>query len=155
MLLYWCKTQKGGSQVLFGEYEHQVDAKNRIRIPSRFKSFIGQDYVFMRGSNKCISIYPQKVFEERYGKFASVSVFDAEGQKALAEVFSYCFPATEDGQGRVVIPEKLRLYAGIDKDVVSIGLGDHVDMYSSKERENIRSEKSYGDIVSVLQGKLG
>ncbi len=141
--------------MLFGEYEHQVDAKNRIRIPSRFKTFIGNDYVFMKGSNKCISIYPLKVFEERYGKYASVSVFDAEGQKALAEIFSSCFSAQEDGQGRVVIPEKLRTYAGIDKDVVSIGLGDHIDMYSSSERESIRSDKSYGDIVSVLQGKIG
>ncbi len=141
--------------MLFGEYEHQVDAKNRIRIPSRFKTFIGNDYVFMKGSNKCISVYPLKVFEERYGKFASVSVFDAEGQKALAEIFSSCFSAQEDGQGRVVIPEKLRTYAGIDKDVVSIGLGDHIDMYSYEERNNIRSDKSYGDIVSVLQGKIG
>jgi MraZ protein len=141
--------------MLFGEYEHQVDAKFRIRIPSRFKNFIGNDYVFMRGSNKCISVYPAKVFEARYGQFANVSVFDAEGQKALAEVFSYCFPACEDGQGRVVIPEKLRNYAGIDKDVVSIGLGDHIDMYSKDERENIRSSQSYSDIVSVLQGKIG
>ena len=140
--------------MLFGEYDHQVDAKNRIRIPSRFKNSIGQDYVFMKGANKCISIYPLSVFEERYGKFASVSVFDAEGQRALAEVFSYCFPSCEDGQGRVVIPEKLRAYANIDKDVVSIGMGDHIDMYSLEERNNIRTEKSYGEIVSVLQGKL-
>lgn len=141
--------------LLFGEYDHQVDAKNRIRIPSRFKSVIGQDYVFMKGSNKCISIYPEKVFEERYGKFAGVSVFDAEGQRALAEVFASCFPSNEDGQGRVVIPEKLRAYAGIDKDVVSIGVGDHIDLYSKEERDKLNSSKSYGDIVSVLQGKLG
>lgn len=141
--------------MLFGEYDHQVDAKNRIRIPSRFKSVIGQDYVFMKGSNKCISIYPMQVFEERYGKYAGVSVFDAEGQRALAEVFSSCYPSSEDGQGRVVIPEKLRIYAGIDKEVVSIGMGDHIDLYALEERNNIRSEKSYGDIISVLQGKLG
>ena len=55
----------------------------------------------------------------------------------------------------MVIPEKLRNYAGIDKDVVSIGLGDHIDMYSKDERENIRSSQSYSDIVSVLQGKIG
>ncbi len=141
--------------MLFGEYEHQVDAKNRIRIPSRFKTAIGKDYVFMKGVNKCISIYPSKVFEARYGQFTNVSVFDAEGQRALTEIYSNCFQGQEDGQGRVVIPEKLRAYAGIDKDVVSIGLGDHVDLYSAEERNNIRTEKSYGDIVSVLQGKLG
>ena len=141
--------------MLFGEYDHQVDAKNRIRIPSKFKSVVGNDYVFVKGTNKCISIYPFKVFEARYGQYANVSVFDAEGQLALTEVLSSCFPSSEDGQGRVVIPEKLRIYAGIEKDVVSIGMGDHIDMYSLEERNNIRSNKTYGEIVSVLQGKLG
>ena len=140
--------------MLFGEYEHQVDAKNRIRIPMRFKSEIGENYVFMKGANKCISIYPASVFEERYGKFSQVSVFDAEGQRGIAEVFASCFSGVEDGQGRVVVPEKLRNYAGIEKEVVSIGMGDHVDMYSAVERENIRSNKTYGEIVSMLKGKL-
>ena len=54
----------------------------------------------------------------------------------------------------MVIPEKLRIYAGIDKDVVSIGMGDHVDMYSKEEREAMRNGKSYSEIISVLQGKI-
>ena len=140
--------------MLFGEYDHQVDAKNRIRIPARFKAEIGNNYVFMKGPNKCISIYPTSIFEERYGKFANVSVFDAEGQEALVEVFSSCYNGAEDGQGRVVVPEKLRDYAEIDKDVVSIGMGDHVDMYSLQERQRIKSKKSYSEVIKVLQGKL-
>ena len=140
--------------MLFGEYDHQVDAKNRIRIPSRFKAEIGNAYVFMKGSSKCISIYPANVFEQRYGKYANVSVFDQEGQEALVEVFSSCYNGVEDGQGRVVIPEKLRKYAEIDKDVVSIGMGDHIDMFSLSEREKIKSKKSYSEIIKVLQGKL-
>ena len=141
--------------MLFGEYEHQVDAKNRIRIPSRFKNFIGQNYVFVKGPNKCISIFPESVFNERYGKFSNVSIFDAEGQKALMEVYSSVYTAQEDGQGRVVIPEKLRNYAEIDKDVVSIGMGDHVDLFSLDIRNSYREEKSYSEAISVLNGKLG
>ncbi len=140
--------------MLFGEYDHQVDAKNRIRIPARFKATIGNNYVFVRGSTKCISIYSEEVFNARYGKFTNVSVFDVEGQRALMEVLSSCYQGCEDGQGRVVIPEKLRIYAGIDKDVVSIGMGDHVDMYSKEEREAMRTGKPYSEIISVLQGKI-
>ena len=141
--------------MLFGEYEHQVDAKNRIRIPSRFKNSIGQNYVFVKGPNKCISIFPESVFNERYGKFSNVSIFDAEGQKALMEVYSSVYTAQEDGQGRVVIPEKLRNYAEIDKDVVSIGMGDHVDLFSLDIRNSYREEKTYSEAISVLNGKLG
>ncbi len=140
--------------MLFGEYDHQVDAKFRIRIPARFKTEIGNNYVFVKGPTKCVSIYPQEVFNARYGKFINVSVFDVEGQKALAEVLSSCFPACEDGQGRVVVPEKLRNYAELGKDVVSIGMGDHVDMYSKEEREALCNGKTYGEIISVLQGKI-
>ena len=141
--------------MLFGEYEHQVDAKNRIRIPSRFKNSIGQNYVFVKGPNKCISIFPESVFNERYGKFSNVSIFDAEGQKALMEVYSSVYTAQEDGQGRVVIPEKLRNYAEIDKEVVSIGMGDHVDLFSLDIRNSYREEKTYSEAISVLNGKLG
>ena len=140
--------------LLFGEYDHQVDAKYRIRIPSRFKSEIGNNYIFMKGPSNCISVYPISVFEKRFGKFLDVSVFDSEGQKALAEVFASCFPGVEDGQGRVVIPEKLRVYAGIKKDVVSIGLGDHVDIYSSEEREKMKEGANYLELLSVLKGKI-
>ncbi len=140
--------------MLFGEYDHQVDAKNRIRIPSRFKSEIGNNYVFMKGPSKCISVYPLNVFEQRFGKFLDVSVFDAEGQKALAEVFASCFNAVEDGQGRTVIPEKLRVYAGIDKEVVSIGMGDHVDIYSISERNSNKESASYLDMLSILKSKI-
>lgn len=139
--------------MLFGEYDHQVDAKNRIRIPSRFKADIGSDYIFMKGPSGCISVYSSAVFNKRFGKLQEVSFFDVEGQKALAEVFANCFPACEDGQGRVVIPEKLREYAGIDKDVVSIGMGDHVDIYSKAEREKLKSENAYGKIMDILKGK--
>lgn len=141
--------------MLFGEYEHQVDAKNRIRIPSRFKNSIGQNYVFVKGPNKCISIFPESVFNERYGKFSNVSIFDAEGQKALMEVYSSVYTAQEDGQGRVVIPEKLRNYAEIDREVVSIGMGDHVDLFSLDIRNSYREEKTYSEAISVLNGKLG
>lgn len=140
--------------MLFGEYDHQIDAKNRIRIPSRFKQEIGEEYVFMKGVNKCVSVYPKSVFESRYGNFANVSLFDLEAQQALLEVFSSCFNAQEDGQGRVVLPEKLREYANLQKDVVSIGVGDHVDIYDKEEREKMRQGKSYSEIVSTLIGKI-
>ncbi len=140
--------------MLFGEYDHQVDAKNRIRIPARFKNEIGNNYVFMKGPSKCISVYPLSVFENRFGKFLEVSVFDSDGQKALAEVFASCFNAVEDGQGRAVIPEKLRAYAGIDKDIVSIGMGDHIDIYSINERNALKEGTSYLDMLSILKSKI-
>lgn len=140
--------------MLFGEYDHQVDAKNRIRIPSKLKAELGSDYVFMKGSAKCISVYPASKIDELVNQFSNISIFDSEAQKSFAEFMSSFYPGDEDGQGRVVIPEKLREYAGIEKEVVTIGMVNHIDIYSKDERERLKKEKSYSERISLLKDRL-
>ena len=153
VLLWSCKTKKGGRFMLFGEYDHQVDAKNRIRIPVKLKSELGSNYVFMKGAAKCISVYPASKVDELVSSLSGISTFDAEAQKSFAEFMASFYPGDEDGQGRVVIPEKLREYAGIDKEVVTIGMVNHVDIYSKEERERIKNEMSYQDRISLLKDR--
>ena len=140
--------------MLFGEYSHQVDAKNRIRIPSKLKSELGNAYVFMKGAAKCISVYPQDKVDELVGQFSGLSTFDKVGQESLMEFMSSFYPGDEDGQGRVVIPENLRIYAGIDKEVVTIGMVNHVDIYSKEERDRIKAEKTYAERINILKDRL-
>lgn len=140
--------------MLFGEYSHQVDAKNRIRIPAKLKSEFTGEYVFLRGASKCISVYPISKIDELIGQVANVGAFDIQGQESLSEVLSGFYQCEEDGQGRIVIPEQLRAYAGIEKEVVSIGMINHIDIYSDKERERIKNEKSYSERIALLQGRL-
>jgi MraZ protein len=65
------------------------------------------------------------------------------------------YPGDEDGQGRVVLPEKLREYAGIDKEVVTIGMVNHIDIYAKEERERLKKEKTYSERIKILKDKLG
>lgn len=141
--------------MLFGEYDHQVDAKNRIRIPSKLKAELGNGYVFMKGASKCISVYPASKVDELVGQFSNISVFDSEAQESFAEFMSSFYPGDEDGQGRVVLPEKLREYAGIEKDVVTIGMVNHIDIYSKAERDRLKKEKSYSERIKILKDRLG
>lgn len=147
-------TKKGEGLMLFGEYDHQVDAKNRIRIPSKLKAELGSNYVFMKGASKCISVYPASKVDELVGSFSGLSAFDAEAQESFAEFMSSFYPGDEDGQGRVVIPEKLREYAGIDKEVVTIGMVNHIDIYAKEERERLKKEKTYQERISILKDRL-
>ena len=147
-------SKKGGISMLFGEYDHQVDAKNRIRIPSKLKAELGNGYVFMKGASKCISVYPASRVDELVNQFSSLNAFDAEAQESFMEFMSSFYPGDEDGQGRVVLPEKLREYAGIDKEVVTIGMVNHVDIYAKEERERIKNEKSYAERISILKDRL-
>lgn len=140
--------------MLFGEYEHQVDAKNRIRVPSRLKADFKSGYVFLKGASKCISVYPTDKIDALVKELGDVSAFDKDGQESLSEVLSSFYTCEEDGQGRIVIPEKLREYAGIGKDVVSIGMINHIDVYSKAERERIKNEKSYDERIKILQSRI-
>lgn len=140
--------------MLFGEYDHQVDAKNRIRIPSKLKSELGTKYVFMKGAAKCISVYPEDKVNELVGQFSGLSPFDKDAQVSYAEFMSSFHYADEDGQGRIVIPEKLRIYAGIEKDVVTIGMVNHIDIYSKEERDRIKNEKTYEERINLLRDRL-
>lgn len=140
--------------MFFGEYDHQVDAKNRIRIPSKFKSELSNGYYFVKGTTKCISIYPTANMEQFVNQFSGVNILDTEGQEALTEIFGNVFPGDEDGQGRVVLPKALREYAGIEKDVVAVGMVNRIDIYAKEERERIRNEKSYNERLSALRGSI-
>ena len=140
--------------MLFGEYDHQVDAKNRIRIPSKFKQELKNGYYFVMGNAKCISIYPAENMEKFVKQFDGISDLDVEAQEELANIFGSVFPGDEDGQVRVVIPKSLREYAGIDKDVVSVGMVNRIDIYSKLERERIRGNKTHGERLAFLKGSI-
>ena len=140
--------------MLFGEYDHQVDSKNRIRIPSKLKSELGSEYVFVKGAAKCISIYPADKATELVSQFSQISPFDKVAQESFSEFMASFHPGDEDVQGRVVIPEKLRIYAGIEKEVVTIGMVNHIDVYAKEERERIKNEMTYEDRIAILKDKL-
>ena len=123
-----------------GIYEHQLDDKNRLRIPAKFKKGLtGEDdanrktYSFTRGLNGCIYVFPDEVLDELIDELSEEKLGDSS--KASLLFFSSVFPAEEDGQGRVVLPAKLKELAGIKKDIVTIGRGKRLEIWAA-ERYN-------------------
>ena len=132
--------------MLFGEYDHQVYSKNRIRIPSKLKSELGSEYVFVKGAAKCISIYPADKATELVSQFSQISPFDKVAQESFSEFMASFHPGDEDVQGRVVIPEKLRIYAGIEKEVIFSGAFGHVEIWGSETWEKYNNNE---DAISM------
>ena len=126
------------SALFRGIYEHQLDDKNRMRIPAKFKKGrTGEDgtktYSFTRGVNGCIYVFPDEVLDEVLDELSEEKL--GESSKASLLFFSSIFSAEVDLQGRVVIPAKLREMAGTKKDVVTIGRGRRLEIWSA-ERYN-------------------
>ena len=113
-------------------YRHQLDAKNRMRIPAKFKEELGDNYTITIGSGGCLAVYTEKEMSELKEKLNKISVFDAEAQKPLRILMAYSWDAEEDNHGRILIPEDLRKYAKFNKDLVIIKNLKCIEIWASE-----------------------
>ena len=118
-----------------GVFEHSLDDKNRLRIPSKFKKELTgengeKSYSFFRGMNNCICVMSNDKLDEKLKWLSEESISKStEGSMLL---FSSIFEADEDPQGRVVLPNVLKKMAGIEKDVVTLGRGSRLEIWSAE-----------------------
>lgn len=119
-----------------GMFEHQLDDKNRIRIPSKFrKELTGENgertYSFFRGMNNCICVMADDELDDAIASISEEAI--SESNQASAMFFSSIFSAEEDAQGRVVLPAMLKRIAGIQKDIITIGRGKRLEIWSAEK----------------------
>ena len=136
-----------------GMFEHQVDDKNRLRIPSKFKKeLVGENgekpYSLFRGMNGCICVMSDDLLDEMIGTLAEEGL--GEANKASMMLFSSIFPAEEDGQGRVTLPTMLKKIAGIQKDVVTIGRGKRLEIWAAEKYYEYIQEIDYDSELKKL-----
>ena len=118
-----------------GMFEHQLDDKNRLRIPSKFKKeLVGENgeksYSFFRGMNRCICVMTDEQLDDTIASISEDAI--SESSQAATMFFSSIFSAEEDAQGRVVLPPLLKRIAGIKKDVITIGRGNRLEIWAAE-----------------------
>lgn len=135
-----------------GEFTHQLDAKNRIRIPARLKKQLGESaYYFAKGTNGCLYVFPEESMQELIQKANAIALSDASKQKGLRNFFKSISLAEEDNQGRVIIPASLRQTAKIDKDIMICGVGSRMEIWAKEVYdEYFNSEDDYDDNFNLL-----
>ncbi len=137
-----------------GLVEHQLDDKNRLRIPSKFKKELtGENgerkYSFFRGMNGCICVMADEDLDDLIGSLAEEGI--SEASPATALFFSSIDSAEEDAQGRVVLPSMLRRVAGIQKDIVTIGRGKRLEIWSAERYYEYISNVDYDAALKKLR----
>ena len=120
-----------------GTYEHSIDAKGRLFIPAKLREELGVTFYLAMGVDECLAIYPQETWNRFTEKFASLPMSQSAAMRPLVANASKC---ELDSQGRIVIPQKLRKYAGLEKDAVIIGVNDRAEIWSA-ETWNAREEE--------------
>ncbi len=116
---------------LTGEYDHQIDDKNRIRIPTRLKGDAEHLY-FTKGTNSCIFVFTEEYFEQKLDELAAIAMGDADRQKGVRIFTKSAILVDVDNQGRLVVPAPLREYAKLKKDIKICGANTHVEIWAKE-----------------------
>ncbi len=140
--------------MFFGIYFHQLDDKGRLRLPAKLRGELGGSFFCMKGFDNTVLIYSEERFRKFCEENANVPLTDVEAQRSLVELISNAFPIEEDSQGRFVLPQALKDYAGIEKNVVIKGVIDRIEIWSEKAHEERSTNKNLNELVQTLGSKI-
>lgn len=112
-----------------GEYNHSIDEKKRLSLPAKFRKELGKTVIVTRGFDNCLVVYSQKKWEQVTEELKKISSNRAEGRMFSRFVLGGAVEAELDKLGRVLVPDYLKQYAGLKKDVVVCGLSDKLEIW--------------------------
>jgi MraZ protein len=122
----------GKSKKMFlGHYVYTLDSKGRLTIPSRFREELTGSVVVTRGLDRCLAIYPMEIWEEIAQKVNALPITSPQGRALRRIFFADAVDVDPDRQGRILIPERLRTYAGLhtSRETVVVGLNRFMELW--------------------------
>ncbi len=114
--------------MFLGEYEHTIDAKGRLAVPAKFRAQMDRGAVISKGMGTCLSVYTMERWDEKSAELASGKTSD-ELRDFERRIYPSASEVELDSQGRMVIPAKLRNYAGLASEVTVAGVRDHFEIW--------------------------
>ncbi len=133
-----------------GEYAHSLDAKGRLSIPSRLRDELGNVFFVTLSMDKCLSAYSAESWKEFTDKVNAMSYKD---QRRMRPLYAFAAKCELDSQGRVLIPQNLRDYAGLTKSVTVVGCNNHAEFWDSDAwNEQALLEMTPENIAAVMEG---
>lgn len=136
-----------------GHYEHSLDAKHRLSIPSRFRAAFASGLVLAKDSDACISVWTPEAHEDTVGRALQGKNPLGPEYKSIQRFFgANSFDIELDSSGRVTLPSPLMTHAGVEKEVVVAGVGDHLEVWDGArwQEEQIALDASIGEVTGSL-----
>ena len=121
--------------MFMGEYNHIIDAKGRLIIPARFRELLGEEFILTKGLDGCLSIYPMDAWEAFETKLRALPLTNKNARTFTRFFVAGATNCELDRQGRILVPQTLREFAGLEKEVVLTGNLDRIEIWS-KEKWN-------------------
>ena len=134
--------------MFMGEYNHTIDAKGRLIVPSKFREILGDVFVVTKGLDGCLFVYDNeewKLFEE---KLRALPITNKEARQFVRFFLAGATEAEVDKQGRILIPNVLREFAALQKDVVLVGVGSRIEIWG---KERFEDTASFDDMDEIAE----
>ncbi len=121
--------------MFMGEYNHTIDAKGRLIVPSKFREVLGDEFVVTKGMDGCLFVFDEPEWKNFEEKLRGLPMIDKEARQFTRFFLAGAASVEVDKQGRILLPSVLRDFAGITKDAVLVGVGNRVEIWSKDRWE--------------------
>jgi MraZ protein len=125
--------------MFLGQYVHNLDSKGRVIIPARFRDQLDGSVYVTQGFDRNLRLLPEDAFERIYARVTAMNSTDPVARQLRRLIFSSAQKVNLDSNGRVLIPKYLREFAGLEEEVVIVGVGEAIEMWSPEAWENENS----------------
>lgn len=138
--------------MFMSEYNHTVDAKGRLIIPAKFRDTLGEEFVVSKGMDGCLFVYANEDWNAFEQKLTSLPLINKEARQFARFFLAGAASVELDKQGRILLPAGLREFAGLDKDVVLVGVGSRIEIWSKEKWESMNMDTDMDDITAAMEG---
>ena len=140
--------------MFMSEYNHTLDTKGRLIIPAKFRETLGEEFVISKGMDGCLFVYAGDDWNAFEQKLTSLPLINKEARQFARFFLAGAATVEVDKQGRILLPAALREFAGLEKDVVLVGVGSRVEIWS-KERYLENNDFDDMDEIAEHMAELG
>jgi MraZ protein len=139
--------------MFIGEYSYTIDSKKRLSIPSKFRKSLGKKAVVTRGLDNCLVVYPINEWQKLTKKLEGLPSSKVDARGFVRIMLSGAVDVILDKLGRILVPDYLKRYASLEKDVVVIGLSNRIEIWDQKKWKDYsqETEKGIGNMASRLE----
>lgn len=142
--------------MFYGEYQHSVDPKGRVIVPSKFREGLGERFIITKGLDNCLFVYSLDEWGNLEAKLKTLPLSSKDARAFIRFFFSGATECEVDKQGRILVPSNLREYAGLEREIYIIGVSTRVEIWDKSKWETYSSDDNLSaDKIAEKMEQLG
>lgn len=139
------------SNMLIGEYNHTIDTKGRLIVPAKYRELLGDAFVVTKGLDGCLSMYPDNEWQEFENKLRQLPMNKKNARQLTRFFLAGATNCEVDKQGRILLPANLREFAGLEKEVVLVGMLNRVEIWNKFKWVEENTYEDMDDVAETME----